>query len=335
MRIAVFSSHAYDRESLGAANARHGHELVFFEARLASESAALAAGFPCACAFVHDRLDEGVIAALAAGGTRFVALRAAGFNNVDLAAAAAHGVAVASVPAYSPNAVAEHTIGLILSLDRKTHRAHARVREGNFSLEGLEGFDLAGKTVGVVGTGKIGAIVARILVGFGCRVLAADPYPSSSVTDLGASYVSFDELIAGADIVTLHAPLTPQTRHLIDRASLARMKPGVMLINTSRGALVDTEAVVDALKSRKIGYLGLDVYEEEADLFFQDLSNEVIQDDVFARLLTFPNVLVTAHQAYFTHEALANIAETTLANVDAFERGERSGNEVTASVVRP
>ena len=236
-------------------------------------------------------------------------------------------ISVVRVPAYSPYAVAEHTVGLILALDRQVHRAHARVREGNFALNGLLGFDLHGKTVGVVGTGRIGAIVARILNGFGCRVLLNDVWPDPALADAG-TYVPFEDLMAESDVITLHCPLTPETNHLIDFESLALTKPGVMLINTSRGALIDTAAAIEALKTGRLGHLGLDVYEEESGLFFRDLSNEVIRDDVFSRLLTFPNVLITGHQAFFTREAMANIAETTLANIAAFERGETSGNEV-------
>jgi D-lactate dehydrogenase len=322
MRVAVFSAKPYDVAFLTAANRERGHDLQFLEARLLRDTAALAAGFPAVCAFVNDLVDAEVLTRLAAAGTRLVALRSAGYNNVDLAAAARLGVTVTRVPAYSPHAVAEHTITLILALNRKVHRAWARVREGNFSLDGLLGFDLVGRTAGVVGTGKIGAAVVRILAGFGCRVLAFDPVPSPECAALGASYVSLPELLAGSDIVTLHCPLTPETRHLVDAAALARMKPGAMLINTGRGALVDTLAVVEALKSGRLGYLGLDVYEEEAALFFEDRSWLVLQDDVFARLLTFPNVLVTGHQGFFTAEALTAIAETTLGAVTEFERGQ-------------
>ncbi|MET0397084.1 MAG: 2-hydroxyacid dehydrogenase [Longimicrobiaceae bacterium] len=322
MRIAVFSTRRYDRESMEAANATHGHELVFLEPRLTPETAPLARGFPAVCAFVNDQLPAGVLRTLAEGGTGLVALRSAGFNHVDLRAAGELGMTVTRVPAYSPYAVAEHAVGLILALDRKIHRAYNRVREGNFSLDGLLGFDLHGRTVGVVGTGKIGEVFARMMAGFGCRLLAADPYPRPEVAALGVRYVPLDTLFAEADVVALHCPLTPETHHVVDAAALARMKDGVMLVNTGRGALVDTRAVIDALKRGKIGALGLDVYEEEAELFFEDHSGDVIADDVFARLLTFPNVLVTAHQGFFTEEALRAIAETTLANVSAFERGE-------------
>lgn len=336
MRVAVFSTKSYDRTFLSQANARYGHELVFFEARLDHQTAPLAAGFECVCVFVNDRLDQPALTTLAQGRTRLVALRCAGFNNVDLAAAERLGLAVVRVPAYSPHAVAEHTVGLILSLNRKIHRAYHRVRDGNFSLEGLMGFDLAGKTVGVVGTGKIGTVVARILHGFGCRLLGLDPMPNPECLRLGMEYLELEPLLARSDIVTLHCPLTPQTHHLINARSLQQLKPGAMLVNTSRGAVIDTPAVIQALKSGRLGSLALDVYEEEADVFFQDLSDQVIQDDVLARLLTFPNVLITGHQAFFTREALQAIAETTLGNIAQFEQTGRSPNQVTAQqVVKP
>jgi D-lactate dehydrogenase len=283
---------------------------------------------------VNDRLSAEVVATLAENGVRLLTLRSAGFNHVDLRATARHGITVARVPAYSPHAVAEHAVGLILTLNRHLHRAFNRVREGNFSLDGLLGFDLHGRTVGVVGTGRIGAIFCRIMAGFGCRLLAHDPYPSEDAIAAGAAYVELSELLRDSDIITLHLPLTPTTHHLIDTAAVQRMKPGAMLINTSRGGLVDTVAVIEGLKSGRIGALGLDVYEEEADLFFEDLSSTVIQDDVFARLLTFPNVLITGHQGFFTAEALRNIAETTLANATAFETGVGELHEVTLEEVR-
>ena len=315
--------------SSSKANASHGHELTYFEPRLTRETSALAAGFPAVCVFVNDQLDATVLAALARQGTRLIALRCAGFNNVDLAAAREAGLTVVRVPTYSPHAVAEHTLGLVLALNRKIHRAYARVREGNFALDGLLGFDLYGQTVGIVGTGQIGAVVTRIMGGFGCRILAHDPFPNPECEALGARYVALPELFADSDIITLHCPLTPQTRHLINAQALQQMKPGVMLINTSRGALIDTPSVTEALKSGKIGYLGLDVYEEEADLFFEDLSNIVLQDDIFARLLTFPNVIITGHQAFFTRNALERIAETTLANITTFEQSLASPNEIS------
>jgi D-lactate dehydrogenase len=334
MRIAVFSTKPYDRRALEEANQNHGHELTFFEARLTPDTVTLGRGFEALCPFVNDQLSAEVIEDLADVGLELLTLRSAGFNHVDLRAAAAHGVMVARVPAYSPHAVAEHATALVLILDRKLHRAYARVREGNFSLDGLLGTDIHGKTVGVVGTGRIGSVFCRIVNGFGCRILAHDPYPSDEVQDLGARYVPLDDLLGESDIVSLHLPLTPETHHLIDDQAVSRMKQGVMLVNTSRGGLVDTRAVIDGLKSGKIGALGLDVYEEEGDLFFEDLSDTVIQDDVFARLLTFPNVLVTGHQGFFTREALANIAETTLGNATAFERGEGELHRVTLEEVR-
>jgi len=330
MRVAVFSTKPYDRTFLDAANADVGHELVFFEPRLTTETAPLAEGFTAVCVFVHDVVDRPVLEVLAREGVRLVALRAAGFNNVDVPAAQELGIAVCRVPAYSPYAVAEHAVALILALDRRTHRAFNRVREGNFALDGLLGFDLHGRTVGIVGTGRIGAVFARIMAGFGCRLLASDPFPNDDVIAAGATYVPLDELFAASDIIALHAPLTPDTYHLVDRNALARMKRGVMLVNTSRGGLIDTEAVIEALKDGTIGYLGLDVYEEEDALFFEDLSQEILQDDVFARLLTFPNVLVTAHQAFFTEDALRRIAQTTVENIAEFARHGRPTHEVTA-----
>ena len=328
MRIAFFSAHPFDRPFFDEANITHGHEIRYVESRLAADTAALADQFPAVCAFVNDRLDAGVLETLIRGGTRMIALRSAGFNHVDIKRARELGLTVSRVPAYSPYAIAEHTLALILSLNRKTHRAYQRVREGNFALDGLLGFDLHGRVVGIVGTGKIGACVARILHGFGCQLLASDPVPSEECAALGVQYVSFEELCQRAEVITLHSPLTPATRHMIDPPAIARMKMGVMIVNTGRGALIDTRAVIDGLKSGRIGYLGLDVYEEEEALFFQDHSFDVIQDDLFARLLTFPNVIVTAHQAFFTREALQAIAQTTLDNVSAFEAGRRSGAEI-------
>jgi len=334
MRIAMFSTKSYDQRTFERANREHAHdhEIAFLEPRLLPATAPLAAGYPAVCAFVNDILDAEVLRALEQRGTRLVALRSAGFNHVDLEAADALGLTVARVPAYSPHAVAEHAVALILGLNRKLYRAYNRVREGNFSLEGLMGFDLRGRTVGVIGTGRIGVLFAGIMRGFGCEIVAYDPYPNPDAEAV-LTYVSLDELFARSDIVSLHCPLTPATRQLIDARALARMRDGVMLINTSRGQLVDTAAVIEGLKSGRIGYLGLDVYEEEEGLFFQDLSARVIQDDVFSRLLTFPNVLVTGHQGFFTHEAVVDIAETTLANVSAFASGEGTLHRVTASKI--
>jgi len=332
MKVAIFSTKKYTRQFLSEANSRYGHELVFFEPRLSISTAIVARGFPVVSIFVNDQADAETLTLLHDGGTKLIALRCAGFNNVDLAQAERLGMSVVRVPAYSPHAVAEHAVGLMLALNRKIHRAYSRVREGNFALDGLMGFDMCGRTVGVVGTGKIGSIVAQICHGFGCRVLACDIVENADLADI-VSYVSTDELMSDSDIITLHCPLMPQTRHLINEQTIARMKNGVMLINTSRGALIDAKAVIPALKAGKIAFLGLDVYEEEADLFFEDLSDQVIQDDVFARLLTFPNVIVTGHQAFFTREAVASICETTLASVAAFEKGQPLEYKVTAEKI--
>lgn len=322
MRVAAFSIKPYDRESLAAASSGLPIEWSWFTPHLSPETARLADGAVAVNCFVNDRLDATTLEALAALGVRLVTLRCAGFNQVDLAAAARLALPVVRVPEYSPHAVAEHTIGLVLTLDRRLHKAYNRVREGNFSLEGLLGFDLHGRTVGVVGTGRIGRRVAEICLGFGCRVLAHDPTPEPDLAARGVVFVPLDELLATSDIVTLHCPLTPRTRHMIDDRAIALMKRGVMLINTSRGGLVDTRAVIAALKSGQIGHLGLDVYEEEADLFFDDRSDSIIDDDVFTRLLTFPNVVITAHQAFFTRNALDAIATQTVRNLMHFQRDE-------------
>lgn len=330
MKVAVFSAKNYDREFLDAANGSR-HELHFFEPQLNLETAALAAGFGAVCIFVNDHLDATVLERLADGGTRLIALRCAGYNNVDLKAAAQHTLTIVRVPGYSPHAVAEHTVGLMLALNRKLHRAYNRVREGNFSLEGLLGFDLHGKTAGIIGTGKIGRVVGQILAGFGCRILAVDPFPNEICRSLGARYLSLDELLAQSDIITLHCPLTPENKYMIDASALRKMRDGVMLINTSRGALLNTVAVIDALKSGRVSYLGLDVYEEEEHIFFEDRSGLIISDDVFSRLLTFPNVIVTGHQAFFTREAVENIAATTIGNITSFENGQSLGNQIASS----
>lgn len=324
MRIILFSNQTYDRDSFLAANHGHGFELHFQQAQLREDTVALAMGFEVVCPFVNDDLSRPVLEHLAAGGTRLIALRSAGYNHVDLAAAQALGLAVVRVPAYSPHAVAEHGVGLVLALCRHLHRAYNRTREGDFSLHGLTGFDLHGRTVGIIGSGQIGEVFARIMSGFGCHILAYDPYPNRAIEALGGRFVELDELLAQSDIISLHCPLNDATRHLINADSLERMKRGAMLINTGRGALVDTPALIEALKSGQLGYLGLDVYEEEADIFFADRSDQPLQDDVLARLLTFPNVIITAHQAFLTREALAGIAQTTLANIAAW----RAGNPV-------
>lgn len=321
MRIILFSSQNYDRESFLAANPGHGFELHFQQSPLRPDTAALAMGFEVVCPFVNDDLSRPVLEQLAAGGTRLIALRSAGYNHVDLAAAHALGLTVVRVPAYSPHAVAEHAVGLVLALCRHLHRAYNRTREGDFSLHGLTGFDLHGKTVGVVGSGQIGQVFAQIMRGFGCQVLAYDPYPNPAIEALGGRFVGLDQLLAKSDIISLHCPLNDATRHLVNADSLQRMKRGAMLINTGRGALVDTPALIEALKSGQLGYLGLDVYEEEAEIFFADRSDLPLQDDVLARLLTFPNVIITAHQAFLTREALAAIAGTTLDNIGAWRQG--------------
>lgn len=330
MKTTVFSAKPYDEQFLTAANARFGHDLVFIENRLDTATAPLAAGARAVCVFVNDRLDAACLGALHAAGVRFIALRCAGYNNVDLAATRRLGLAVARVPAYSPEAVAEHALALLLTLERRTHKAYNRVRDGNFALDGLLGRTLHGRTVGVVGTGNIGRAFARIMLGLGCRVLAHDVAEDAALRALGVRYVPLEDLWPAAEILSLHCPLLPGTRHLVRRDTLALMRDGTTLINTSRGGLVDTEAAIEALKSRRLGALGLDVYEEEASLFYEDRSRQVIQDDVFMRLTTFPNVLITGHQAFFTHEALETIAETTLANLADFAAGRPCPNAVMA-----
>lgn len=332
MKAAVFSTKPYDRTFLDAANTSAGkpHELAFFDAHLDVSTATLAQGATAVCPFVNDTVDAAVLRQLSTLEVRLIALRGAGFNNVDLSAAEQLGIKVARVPAYSPHAVAEHAVALMLALNRKTHRAYTRVREGNFSLDGLLGFDLFDKTVGIIGTGRIGMALAHILRGFGCRLLAHDVVQDEAFVGLGGEYTSLDQVLSRSDVVSVHCPLSHQTKHLIDDDAIAKMKRGVMLINTSRGAVVESRALISALKSGRIGYLGLDVYEEEGDLFFEDLSGQVLQDDVFARLLTFPNVLITGHQAFFTREAMQAIARTTIENLTAFERSGAPLHAVTA-----
>jgi D-lactate dehydrogenase len=326
MEIAFFSTKSYDRKVFNAANGNYNYSFVFFETKLNHQTASLAKGFTTVCTFVNDIVDRSTLELLAQNGTKLLALRCAGYNQVDVEAANQVGIQVVRVPAYSPHAVAEHTFGLILTLNRKIHRAYNRVREGNFALEGLLGFDLHGKTIGIIGTGKIGQIVAQIAQGFGLKILAYDPYPACEKN--GMIYVDLITLLQQSQIVTLHCPLTPESRYLIDSVAITQMQSGVMLINTSRGALVDTQAVISGLKSGKISALGLDVYEQESELFFENLSEQIIQDDVFERLMTFPNVLVTAHQAFFTQEALQNIAETTLRNIADFAEGRDCPNRL-------
>lgn len=326
--VRLFSAKAYDRPGFDAANGEHGDQVVYLDTRLGPDTVDLAAGADAVCVFVNDDVSDEVLARLAELGVGCVALRCAGFNNVDLTAAERHGITVVRVPAYSPNAIAEHTIALILALNRRIHRAYNRVRDGNFALDGLVGFDLAGKTAAVIGTGRIGTIVARLLWHLRCRVLAVDEYPDPHLERLGVEYVDLDRAIADSHIITLNCPLTPETHHLVDADTIAGMRRGVMIVNTGRGALVDTAAVIDGLKSGQVGSLALDVYEEEGALFFEDRSAEVIDDDVFARLQTFPNVLITAHQAFLTREALDAIAATTLANIADVMAGRDCPNTV-------
>nr|WP_043604207.1 2-hydroxyacid dehydrogenase [Novosphingobium sp. Rr 2-17] len=335
MGIAIYGTRMYDRQSLSTANAAHGFSLQFIEAPLTALSAKLAAGCQVACVFVNDAVDRPVLEALGQVGVNLLALRCAGYNNVDLAAAEELGIVVVRVPAYSPHAVSEFTIGLLLSLDRKIHRAWARVRENNFALDGLVGRNLHGRVAGVVGTGQIGALVARALrAGFGCEVLAADPIVDQELVDIGVRYVERDVLLREAEIITLHCPLTPDTRHLIDARALSAARPGLVIVNTSRGALIDSAALIDALKQRQVAGVALDVYEQEAGIFFDDLSSEIIDDDVLQRLLTFPNVLMTGHQAFLTEEALAAIAQTTLQSVEDFAAGRPLPTRVIAAQVR-
>ncbi|PWQ92724.1 2-hydroxyacid dehydrogenase [Leucothrix pacifica] len=334
MKIAVFSTKAYDRRFLDEENEKHNHEIDYFEAHMRVASAPLAKGYDAVCVFVNDTLDESTLEILKQGGTSVIALRCAGFNNVDLQAAQRLGMLVVRVPAYSPYAVAEHTVALMLAMNRKIHRAHNRVHDGNFALDGLLGFDLHGKTVGVVGTGKIGEVFIRIMKGFGCHVHAYDIAVNPACEAVGAKYVDLPTLFETSDIISLHCPLNPDTHHMIDEVAIERMKKGVMIINTSRGGLIDAAELIAGLKTGKIGNVGLDVYEEEADLFFEDLSGKVIQDDVFARLLSFPNVIITGHQAFFTSNALQNISDTTLTNISLVEAGKPCPNLVVPEALK-
>lgn len=318
MKVAVFSSKPYDEISLQNQHG-HSHQFSFFESRLDKQTAPLAIGFEAVCAFVNDVIDAEVLSVLSSFHVKLLVMRCSGFNNVDLDAAKKFDITVARVPEYSPYSVAEHTVGLILTLNRRLNHSYNRIRERNFALQGLLGFDLHKKSVGIIGTGRIGSQTAKILLGFGCCVFAYDMSPNKDLEKLGVVYCELAQLLKSSDIVALHCPLLESTRHIINAASLRNMKPGAMLINTSRGGLLDTSAVLDALKSGQLGYLGIDVYEKEAELFFEDRSGAILQDDVFARLLTFPNVVVTGHQAFFTREALLNIAEITVKNITDFE----------------
>lgn len=328
MKTAFFSAKAYDKKSFEHTNQAFEHEITFFEPRLTAKTAALAAGFPAVCVFINDELGEHSLRELAANGTKVIALRCAGYNNVDLDIAQELGLTVVRVPAYSPYAVAEHAVGLIMMLNRKLYKAYNRVREDNFALKGLLGFDLHGKTIGIVGTGKIGECFARIMNGFGCNLLAYDIQENPEIVKMGAKYVPLPALLGQSDVISLHCPLLPSTYHMLNGDSFSQLKLGAMVINTSRGGLIDTKAAINALKSGQLGYLGIDVYEDEGSLFFQDLSDTIIQDDIFQLLQSFPNVVITAHQAFFTQEALANIANTTLQNISDIEAGKVCGNEV-------
>jgi len=328
MNITFFSSKAYEKPFFDEAKAALGYTLNYLDIPLNKHTANLAKGADVVCVFVNDKVDEAVIKILADAEVKLLALRSAGYNHVDLKACEKAGIPVVRVPAYSPYAVAEHTIALMLTLNRRTHRAYNRVKEGNFSLEGLMGFDMHGKTAGLIGLGKIGKITAQILKGLGCRVIAYDVAEDKEAIQTGVEYVLLDEVLQTADIISLHCPLTPETHHIINKDTISRMKKGVMIINTGRGALIDSKAAIQGLKKEHIGYMGLDVYEEEEALFFKDMSEKVIKDDVFMRLLTFPNVLITGHQAFFTQNAMHNIAETTLQNIREFEQQKPLTNAV-------
>lgn len=328
IKIAFYDARPYDIDSFDKVNGSYGFTIKYFPIRLTEETALFAKGYDVVCAFVNDTLSKPVLDILVSEGIKLIALRCAGFNNVDLSAAYGK-IHIVRVPAYSPHAVAEHAIALMMSLNRKTHKAYTRTRDNNFTLNGLVGFDMNGKTAGVIGTGRIGKILIRILKGFGMEVLAHDNYPDEAgAKELGFTYVPLDELYARADIISLHCPLTKETHHMINDESIAKMKTGVMIINTGRGHLIDTKALITGLKSKKIGSAGLDVYEEEGDYFFEDFSIEGLADDVLARLLTFPNILVTSHQAFFTNEALANIAATTYENIRSFFEKNDLPNEI-------
>jgi len=328
LKIALFSSKPYDEAYFNKHNPKGLYQITFYETRLNSDTASLTKGYDVACVFVNDVIDEATIAQMHANGIQLIALRCAGFNNVDLKATQRFGIKVVRVPSYAPEAIAEHTVALILTLTRKTHKAYNRVREGNFSLNRLIGFNLHGKTVGVIGTGKIGIALCQILLGFGCQVLAYDLYPSEALKTKGVSYTDLETLYGASDIISLHCPLTEQTKHLINADSISKMKKGVMIINTSRGALIKTEDIIEGLTNEQVGHLGIDVYEQEENLFFQDLSESIIQDDFILRLNSFPNVLITSHQAFFTKEAMDEITTITLQNISAFFEGENLVNEV-------
>ncbi|BDC98729.1 2-hydroxyacid dehydrogenase [Persicobacter psychrovividus] len=328
MKIAFFSYKSYDKEWFNKTNVDFGFEFKYFRVALDEETVAYAKDSDAVCVFVNDKLNREIIEKLHSYGIKLIVLRCAGFNNVDLEAAQEFGISVRRVPAYSPEAVAEHAVALIMTLNRKIHRAYGRVRDGNFSLSRLTGFNVNGKTVGVVGTGKIGMMFANIMKGFGCNILLYDKYPNKAYETEGVRYVELTELLKSSDIVSLHCPLTPETSHLMNQYTFSLLKDGAMLVNTSRGGLINTRAAIDALKSHKLGYLAMDVYEMEEGLFFNNLSDTIINDDLISRLLAFPNVLITSHQAFFTVEALEQIAAVTLGNIKDFVEGKNSDNEV-------
>lgn len=327
MKIAVFNTKPYDVEYLSKYN-EHQIEFKFFDVLLNADTVKLTNGYDGICIFVNDQVNAEVVNELAKNKVKLIVLRCAGFNNVDMEAATEKDIKVYRVPSYSPDSVAEHALALIMALNRKTHKAYNRIREGNFSLDRLKGFDLAGKTVGVIGTGKIGAIFSRIMMGIGCTVVAYDKYPSEELAKSGVSYLPLEDLLSQSDIVSLHCPLMESTKYIINKNTLSQMKDGVMVINTSRGGLINTADTLEALKSGKVGYLGIDVYEQEEQLFFEDLSESIIQDDLIMRLISFPNVLITSHQGFFTEEALQQIAITTLQNIDDFRNAKASSNQV-------
>lgn len=328
MKIAVFSTKPYDQEYFEKYSSNNDYSFSFFETALNKTTANLSEGFDVICAFVNDKVDKDTIEVLANNGIRLIAMRCAGFNNVDIQSAKDHQIKVVRVPAYSPEAVAEHSVALIMTLNRKTHKAYNRVREGNFSLKNLIGFNLHGKVIGVIGTGQIGIAFCKIMKGFGCRLLAYDIAEAEALIEMGVEYLPLEEVLQQADIISLHCPLNQSTKHMINKASLKQMKAGVMIINTSRGALINTSDAIEGLTQKKIGYLGIDVYEQEENLFFEDLSESIIQDDDILRLNSFPNVLITSHQAYFTKEAMDQITVITLNNIRAFEKEEPLENEV-------
>lgn len=328
MKIAVFSTKSYDKIYFEKHREGSEHTFTYFETVLNADTTNLTIGFEAVCVFVNDKIDKKTIENLSKNGIKLIALRCAGFNNVDLKATEDNKIKVVRVPAYSPQAVAEHAMAMILTLNRKTHKVYNRVRESNFSLENLTGFNLYGKTIGVIGTGQIGISFCKIMLGFGCKILAYDIKKSEELIEKGVDYQSLDNVLKNSDIISLHCPLTPETNHIFNASTFSKMKDGAMLINTSRGALIKTEDVIEALKKGKIGYLGIDVYEQEEHLFFKDLSESIIQDDLIQRLISFPNVLITPHQGFFTEEALTQIAITTLKNIDDFVEGKKLINEV-------